>query len=100
MRPSLRHPHPPAALHLEDTHGTDLLLAVAAFALGVVGLLLVAVDAPRAGMWCGVVGVLAGLWGQMVSRTRSERFADVVGLVAAAVAFALGAAQGGLVFSG
>ena len=100
MIPSLRHPHAPAALHLEQTHGSDLLLALAAFALGIAGLLLVVLDAPRAGMWCGVVGVAAGLWGQMVSRTRSERFADVIGLVAAAVAFAIGAAQGGLTFSG
>ena len=92
--------HAPAALHLEQTHGIDAMLALSAFALGAVGLLLVAADSSIAGMWCGAVGVVAGLWGQMVSRTRPERFLDVVGLVAAAVAFGIGAAQGGLTFSG
>lgn len=92
--------HAPTALHLEQTHGLDGLLAFVAFMSGTVGLLLIAVDAPRAGMYCGAVGVLAGLWGQLVSRTRAERFLDVIGLVAAALAFALGAAFGDLNFSG
>jgi hypothetical protein len=92
--------HAPAALHLEDTHGLDVALALGTFVLGAVGLLLVAADASRAGMYCGIVGVLTGLWGQMVSRTRSERFLDVVGLVAAALAGVLGAAYGGLTFAG
>jgi membrane associated rhomboid family serine protease len=90
--------HAPPALHLEQTHGTDRLLALAAFILGAIGLLLVAVGEPIPGMLCGAVGVVAGLWGQMISRTRSERFLDVIGLVAAAVAFALGAAFGSLTF--
>jgi hypothetical protein len=91
--------HAPPALHLEQTHGLDAVLALAAFALGAVGLVLVAADAAIAGMVCGGVGVVAGLWGQLVSRTRSERFLDVIGLVAAAVAFALGAAFGNLTIS-
>jgi hypothetical protein len=95
-------PHVPhlEALHLEETHPLDAVLAVFTFGVGLVGLLLVAVDADRAGMYCGAVGVLTGLWGQLVSRTRSERFADVIGLVASAVAFALGAAYSGLAFTG
>ncbi len=92
--------HAPAPLHLEDTHGVDALLAVVTFLAGVSGLLLVAADRPELGMLLGGVGVLGGLWGQMVSRTRAERFLDVVGLVAAAVAFGLGAAQSGLSFGG
>jgi hypothetical protein len=92
--------HAPAPLHLEDAHGVDALLAIITFLLGTVGLILLALDVPEAGMACGAVGVLLGLWGQMVSRTRSERFFDVIGLVAAAVAFALGAAQSGLNFPG
>ncbi|MCU1599997.1 MAG: hypothetical protein JWO22_706 [Frankiales bacterium] len=92
--------HAPAALHLEQTHAMDAVLAVAAFALGAVGLLLVAVDANRAGALAGLLGVGAGLWGQLVSRTRSERFLDVIAIGAAAVAFALGMAYGGIDFSG
>ncbi len=92
--------HAPAALHLEETHRLDAALALIAGVCGVVGLVLNAFSAHRAGMWFGVVGVIAGLWGQMISRTRSERFFDVVGLVCAAVAFAVGAALGGLTFSG
>ena len=92
--------HAPTALHLEEAHSVDALLAFATFFLGTVGLLMVAFGAPEVGMWCGVAGVLGGLWGQMISRTRSERFLDVVGLVAAAVAFGIGAAQSSLHFLG
>jgi hypothetical protein len=90
----------PTVLHLEEAHGLDAFLAATALLCGIVGLVLVGVDAPRAGMALGAVGVLAGAWGQLISRARTERFADIVGLVAAALAFALGAAQGDLTFSG
>jgi len=92
--------HAPTALHLEQTHGVDALLALGSFLLGTIGLLLLAIGAPEVGMACGAVGVVGGLWGQLVSRTRSERFFDVIGLVSAAVAFAVGAAQSGLTFTG
>ena len=90
--------HAPAVLHLEETHPLDAVTAVLTAALAVVGLISVA--AHRLGMYCGAVGVFSGLIGQMFSRTRSERFFDVVGLVACAVAFAVGAALGGLSFNG
>ena len=86
--------HAPAVLHLEETHATDALLAVVTFALGVVGLALVAADATDAGVLCGAAGVVTGMWGQMVSRTTSERFLDVIGLVAAGVAFMIGTIAG------
>ena len=92
--------HAPEALHLEQTHGLDGLLALVTLTLGAVGLALVGFGAHRAGMVCGAVGVLSGFWGQYVSNTRFERFFDVVGLVAAAVAFGVGAALGGLSFNG
>lgn len=92
--------HAPAVLHLEEAHSLDATLALTTFVLGAVGLALVALSVDRAGMVCGALGVVSGMWGQLVSRTRSERFFDVVGLVAAAVAFALGAAFGDLTFSG
>jgi hypothetical protein len=92
--------HAPAALHLEETHPLDAITAVATAVLAVVGIVSVAADAHRFGMYCGAVGVITGLAGQMFSRTRSERFVDVVGLVTCALAFALGAALGGLSFNG
>ena len=92
--------HAPAVLHLEETHPLDAVTAVLTAALAVVGLISVAAGAHRLGMYCGAVGVFSGLIGQMFSRTRSERFFDVVGLVACAVAFAVGAALGGLSFNG
>ena len=92
--------HAPAALHLEDTHAVDGGLALVTFALGAVGLLLVAADADIAGAVAGAVGVLSGLSGQLVSRTRPERFLDVIGLVASAVALAVGLAFGGIDFAG
>jgi hypothetical protein len=94
------HMHAPAALHLEQTHPLDAVTAILTFVLALVGIVSVAAGAYRFGMWCGAVGVLSGLGGQMFSRTRSERFMDVVGLVTCAVAFAVGAAHGGLSFNG
>lgn len=92
--------HAPAALHLEDTHAMDAGLALVTFALGAVGLLLIVANANVAGAVAGAAGVLSGLSGQLVSRTRPERFLDVIGLVASAVALAVGLAFGGISFNG
>jgi deoxyxylulose-5-phosphate synthase len=92
--------HAPAALHLEETHPMDAGLAVATLAFGVAGLLLVVADANLAGAVVGAIGVLTGLWGQLISKTRPERFLDVIGIGAAAVAFAVGMAYAGINFSG
>jgi hypothetical protein len=40
--------------------------------------------------------VFLGLWSQLISRTRPERFENVIGATAGAVALAIGLAQGGL----
>jgi hypothetical protein len=93
-------PHAPQALHLEETHPLDALTAVATAVLAVVGVVALGMEAHRVAMACGALGVISGLIGQMFSRTRSERFLDVVGLVGCAVIFALGAAFGGLHFNG
>lgn len=97
--------HAPAALHLEalhleEVHPVDATLAVLTAALGAAGLLLIAADANIAGAVTGAVGVVTGLWGQLVSRTRPERFLDVVGIGMAAVAFAIGMAYGDINFNG
>lgn len=89
--------HAPSAAHrprvLSDL---DHALATATVVLGVVGLLLIALDQTAVGTWCGVVGMACGLWAQMVSRTRSERWVDMIGLLVAFMAVAVGASQGGL----
>ena len=93
-------PHAPQALHLEETHPLDAITAVLTGILAVVGLVALGVEAHMVAIICGAVGVLSGMTGQMFSRTRSERFLDVVGIVTCAVVFALGAAFGGLHFNG
>ncbi|HUR51990.1 MAG TPA: hypothetical protein VMZ11_07695 [Mycobacteriales bacterium] len=93
-------PHAPQALHLEQTHPLDAVTAITTAVLAVVGLVALGMEAHKLAMAAGAVGVLTGLVGQMFSRTRSERFLDVVGLSCCALAFALGAAYGGLSFNG
>ncbi|WP_069813639.1 hypothetical protein [Streptomyces sp. TP-A0874] len=46
--------------------------------------------------WAGLVGILSGAWGQMISATTVERFMLVIGLGAAGLGFYLGMAHGGL----
>ncbi|MFF3765959.1 hypothetical protein ACFYYR_17990 [Streptomyces sp. NPDC001922] len=46
--------------------------------------------------WTGLIGVLTGAWGQMISATTAERFLLIIGLGAAAFGFFLGMAHGGL----
>lgn len=46
--------------------------------------------------WTGLVGMITGAWGQMISATTAERFIMIIGLGAAGVGFFLGMAHGGL----
>lgn len=46
--------------------------------------------------WTGLLGLIAGAWGQMISVTTAERFLTIIGLGAAGVGFFLGMAHGGL----
>ncbi|GAA0902109.1 hypothetical protein [Streptomyces thermoalcalitolerans] len=46
--------------------------------------------------WAGLVGILAGAYGQWISETTRARFGLVIGLGASAVGFYLGLAHGGL----
>lgn len=87
--------HAPTALHLEDVHATDGGLAVGTMLLGGLGLLLIAIggtQAAQVAVYLGAAGSFAGLTGQYLSRTTSERFLDVVGLVMSALAFSMGLA--------
>lgn len=94
-RPHLTRPHLVVPVVPRDA---DHLLAMTTFVLGSLGLVLLAASAPPVlGAWCGVVGLVTGLWGQLVSRTRNERFFDVTGAGMAAVALMVGASLGGLV---
>jgi hypothetical protein len=85
--------HRPAAReHVDLDHG----LAALTLALAGIGALLLTFGATVAGTWCGVLGMAAGLVAQMVSRTRNERWVDVIGILACFLVLAIGAAQGGL----
>ncbi|MEV8031208.1 hypothetical protein ACFYW8_12720 [Streptomyces sp. NPDC002742] len=46
--------------------------------------------------WAGLVGILAGAYGQFISETTRERFGLIVGLGLSGVGFYLGLAHGGL----
>jgi len=88
-----------APLHLPpltEVKDADHVLAALTVLLGLVGLTLVALDAAREGALLGVLGMVVGLAAQMMSRTRTERFVDMAGLLASFLALATGAAQGGL----
>jgi hypothetical protein len=87
---------PPSVRRSSAVADLDHTLATATVVLGVVGLLLVAVDLATAGTLFGVVGMGVGLWAQMISRTRGERWVDMVGLLLSFLAVAFGAADGGL----
>jgi hypothetical protein len=75
---------------------SDHAMALATFVLGMAALALLAVSHVAAS-WTGLVCVVLGAWSQLVSRTRPERFENVIGLGAGAVALAVGLAWGGLV---
>ncbi|MFD4503430.1 MULTISPECIES: hypothetical protein [Streptomyces] len=46
--------------------------------------------------WTGLIGLLAGLYGQWISITTRERFGLILGLGASGVGFFIGMANGGL----
>jgi heme O synthase-like polyprenyltransferase len=78
------------------TVDTDHALAAATLTLGAAALILLAVS-HEAAAWTGLVVVFVGLWSQLISRTRPERFENVIGATAGALALAIGLAQGGLI---
>lgn len=73
---------------------TDHALAAATVTLGAAALALLAVS-HEAAAWMGLAVVFLGLWSQLVSRTRPERFENVIGATAGAMALAIGLSQGG-----
>jgi heme O synthase-like polyprenyltransferase len=75
---------------------TDHALAALTLTIGGAALVLLAV-AHEAAAWTGLVAVFLGLWSQLISRTRPERFENVIGATAGALALAIGLAQGGLI---
>jgi hypothetical protein len=79
-------------IHVDSDHA----LAAATLALGALSLLLLAVG-HEAAAWAGIVAVFLGLWSQLISRTRPERFENVIGATAGAVALAIALSQGGFV---
>ncbi|MET7639269.1 hypothetical protein [Streptomyces sp. NPDC005438] len=86
---------------LLDTDGRrhPLQNACATLALGLGLLALITAywhDLHLVSSWAGLVGVLVGGWGQMISVTTAERFVLVVGLGTSALGFFLGMAHGGL----
>ncbi|NJP64923.1 hypothetical protein [Streptomyces spiramenti] len=78
-------PHPRENALALTTAGLGLVALVTAF---FPGLHLIA-------SWAGLIGIVTGATGQMISVTTAERFVTVIGLGAAATGFYLGVAHGG-----
>jgi hypothetical protein len=86
------------AQHAPIAHRTldrDHALALATLCLGAAGLVLLAFSYVAAA-WVGLVGGAVGGYSQLVSETRPERFENIIGITAAALALAIGLARGGL----
>lgn len=84
-----------------QTRSTDQLWAIATAGLAVVAVVLAFAGAYDAGAVVALLGVLAGGWAMLISRTRGERFEVVAGTVACAVALAACLAYGsGFSFGG
>jgi heme O synthase-like polyprenyltransferase len=77
------------------TIDADHALALATLVLGAAALVLLGVSHVAAA-WTGLVVVFLGAWSQLVSRTRPERFENIIGATAGALALAIGLARGGL----
>jgi heme O synthase-like polyprenyltransferase len=78
------------------TLDADHVLAYTTLALGALSLVLLAASYVAAS-WLGLVTVFLGGWSQLISRTRPERFENIAGATAGAVALAIGLARGGLI---
>ncbi|MDP9444106.1 MAG: hypothetical protein M3P83_07055 [Actinomycetota bacterium] len=98
----MRTPALPGPLHrLINTdgrrHPKENALALLALGLGAVSLLLVMAPSWHVvGSWAGLVGAVVGLYDQLISATRGERWVIVAGMVASGLGFGLNLANGGL----
>ncbi|MBL1096261.1 hypothetical protein [Streptomyces coffeae] len=79
------------------SHPVENTLAVTTLAIGVIAFVTAAFTGLHLlSSWAGLVGMVTGLWGQLISATTGERFLLIIGLGASAVGFYLGMAHGGL----
>ena len=84
-----------------QTRSADQLWAMATAGLAVVAVVLAFAGAYDPGAIVALIGVLAGGWSMLISRTRGERFEVVTATVACAVALAACLAYGsGFSFGG
>ena len=94
-----RRPLSPFALLNSDgrAHPTENSLALATIVLGLVAVLTNFWPSLHLiSSWTGLVGIVTGGIGMMLSATTAERFVVVIGLGAAGLGFFLGVAHGGL----
>ncbi|MFC7217138.1 hypothetical protein ACFQLX_02965 [Streptomyces polyrhachis] len=77
-------------------HRVDTLLAITV-ALGTLAFVTCFFDGLHLlASWSGLVSVVTGLWGQMISATTRERFFLLTGLTLGALGFYIGMSAGGL----
>ena len=90
--------------HHHFTLNTDGLRHPMANTLAVLAICLALVSAVSAwypsthlvGSWTGAFGLIAALWGQMISATTAERWINVSAMIISGVAAGFGLAHGGL----
>ncbi|MFN2521769.1 MAG: hypothetical protein ABR614_00430, partial [Mycobacteriales bacterium] len=75
------------------TLDADHALAVATVALGALSLVMLGASYVVSA-WLGLLTVFLGGWSQLISRTRPERFENIAGATAGAMALAIGLARG------
>ncbi|QKV93807.1 hypothetical protein HUT19_20280 [Streptomyces sp. NA02950] len=79
------------------SHPVENTLAVTTLAIGVIAFVTAHFTSLHLlSSWAGLIGMISGAWGQLISATTGERFLLIIGLGASAVGFYLGMAHGGL----
>ena len=74
---------------------TDRMLAALSLGMGLVAIVMTALEEWDVAIWTGLVAVVVSGWSQMVSETTRERFESITGLTLGGLALWIGLNSGG-----